>query len=240
MLALYDVGQRRQDALLAVGHRADEPAALHDAVRVQILAVVFDERLQRDPPVGVARPVGQRPPGRIGADLGATGELLVATVERIRHPGAVGAVEARVVLEDVQQDAVELSAASVDRRGGAVGRVDDRLQAAGHRARRVEGGIDLRADVAGLGRGEPHERLLGHPIEQPVRVPGDVIECAVRGHDAVGDQSTGSGDHAGRRQGDDAELDGTELHDVVSRGWRHFATEGINQTLNHWCLWNYT
>ncbi|EJW11626.1 hypothetical protein A33M_2985 [Rhodovulum sp. PH10] len=206
-LALHDVGQGAEHALLGAFLQADVPAALHHAVRMQRAAVVLDERLQRDLAVLGACPVGQEAAGVVGADVAAVLELTVAAVERSRLPGRVGAVERGISLQHVEQDLVDLVAPRGDRRRLASLRREhaERLR---HGARRDQRGGELLLHRARLAAGDELQGLATGLVHQ--RRHGVVDEAVVPGRrqHAVADQDTGGADQTDAREGGDLRLDG--------------------------------
>lgn len=161
IFTLNDIGQWIQDALPGSTLRAKIPSTFHDAVRVQVCTVIFDQRLDSQFSIGAPCPVGQETPGGIRTNILLVAKELVLPIERIGLPSAICSVEAWIVLQDVEEDGIELGAAFANRCCGFIVVRRRYLEHPGHVARRIEGHVERRLDQRGLCKSQCLEMVLG-------------------------------------------------------------------------------
>ncbi len=152
VLALHDIGQRAEHAFMSGGLWAQIPAAFHQAVRMQVPAVVFDKRLNCDVARLIARPVGEEAAGRVGSGLAPVAIGIVLTVDRIGLPGRVRAIQGGVASQRIFKHVVEHRSPVCHRDGGLRAGYDSEI--GGEIAGGVERCPEFKADSARLFGGD--------------------------------------------------------------------------------------
>ncbi len=193
LLALHDVGEGVEHAFGVVLARADVPAALEHAVGVAVHGVVFHQGLDRDVSVLVAVPVRGEAARDLVVAVPARRELGIPSVEGVGFPAGIGAVEVGVVFQDLEQNAVDLVTAEDQ---AAIVLVLGEHEGVGHGARRVQGHVEFRLDLAGVVSGQVFQPVQRSALDQPGDAGIDQFLVRARRIHAVPDQDSRGNERA--------------------------------------------